>query len=113
MRSRRAVSALPGLALLSALALAIPDGARGETTPLSPQAQEALQAYLRDPTGNAKAFLDAARQENGALDPVQAVFLGDAALRIGRSRMAAELFQAAQDSGDPKFAGAAEIGLAW
>jgi hypothetical protein len=113
MRSRRAVSTVPGLALLSALALAIPDGARGETTPLSPQAQEALIAYLRDPAGNAKVFLDAARQENGTLDPVQAVFLGDAALRIGRYRMAAELFQAARDSGDPKFEGAAEIGLAW
>jgi tetratricopeptide (TPR) repeat protein len=113
MRSRRAVSTVPGLALLSALALAIPDGARGETTPLSPQAQEAFQAYLRDPAGNAKVFLDAARQENGTLDPVQAVFLGDAALRIGRYRMATELFQAARDSGDPKFEGAAEIGLAW
>jgi tetratricopeptide (TPR) repeat protein len=75
--------------------------------------QDALTAYLHDPAANARAFLDVARREQGSIDPVHAVFLGDAALRVGRYRMATELFEAVRASGDAAFAGAAEVGLAW
>ena len=107
MRSRRAVSiVLAGFALL-----AVP-AARGETPALPPQVQEALAAYLRDPQANARAFLDAARQ-NGDLYPVQAIFLADAALRIGHYRMATELLETVRDGGDPGLGSVAEVGLAW
>jgi tetratricopeptide (TPR) repeat protein len=107
MRAPRVASTV--LVLLATLGS--PIGGRTDTQP-SPL-QDALAAYLRDPTANARAFLDAARQEGGSVDPVHAIFLGDAALRIGRYRMATELFDAVRATGDPAFAGAAEIGLAW
>ncbi|HJW67780.1 MAG TPA: hypothetical protein VJ829_00320, partial [Candidatus Binatia bacterium] len=86
--------------------------ARGapETPALTPEAQDALAAYLRDPAGNAKTFLDAARQQGGGFNPIQALLLGDAAVRAGRYRTATEFFMVVQDAG---LASAAEFGMAW
>jgi tetratricopeptide (TPR) repeat protein len=86
--------------------------ARGapETPTLTPEAQDALAAYLRDPVGNGKTFLDAARQQGGEVNPIQALLLGDAAIRAGRYRTATEFFMAVQDAG---LASTAELGMAW
>src|SRR5262249_43693195 len=51
-----------------------------------------------------------ARQQGGNVNPIQALLLGDAAIRAGRYRTASEFFMAVQDAG---LASAAEIGLAW
>src|SRR4029453_11204845 len=83
-----------------------------QTAPPSPQEQEAFAAYLRDPAANAKAYMDAIRDESGAVRPLQALFLGDAALRVGRYRMATDVFEAVRDTGDPTFGSLAEVGLA-
>jgi len=80
------------------------------TPALTPEAQDAVAAYLRDPAGNAKIFLDAARQQSGEVSPIQAILLGDAAVRAGRYRTATEFFMAVQDAG---LANAAELGMAW
>ncbi len=109
MRSRRAAPAL--LALLAIVAVA--RTTRAQDSPASSPVQDALTAYLRDPAANAKAFLDAARAENGPLTTVQTFLLADAALRVGRYHMATDLFETVQASGDPSFNGPAEIGLAW
>src|SRR5262249_640530 len=86
--------------------------ARGavDVPPLTPEAHDAVAAYLRDPSANAKAFLDAARQQGAALNPVQALLLGDAAVRAGLYRTAGEFFMTVQDAG---LASAAQMGLAW
>ena len=86
--------------------------ARGDSGQLglTPEAQDAVAAYLRDPGGNAKTFLDAARQQGGEVSPLQALLLGDAAIRAGRYRTASEFFMAVQDAG---LASAAELGMAW
>lgn len=86
--------------------------ARGDSGQLglTPEAQDAVAAYLRDPGGNAKTFLDAARQQGGEVSPLQALLLGDAAIRAGRYRTASEFFMAVQDSG---LASAADLGMAW
>jgi tetratricopeptide (TPR) repeat protein len=86
--------------------------ARGDSGQLglTPEAQDAVAAYLRDPGGNAKTFLDATRQQGGEVSPLQALLLGDAAIRAGRYRTASEFFMAVQDAG---LASAAELGMAW
>jgi tetratricopeptide (TPR) repeat protein len=86
--------------------------ARGapEIPALTPEAQDLVAAYLRDPAGNAKTFLDAARQQGGAVNPIQALLLGDAAIRAGRYRTASEFFMAVQEGG---LASSAELGMAW
>jgi tetratricopeptide (TPR) repeat protein len=81
-----------------------------ETPAPSPDAREAISAYLRDPGANAKTFLDAARQQDGEVSPIQALLLGDAAIRIGQYRTASEFFMAVNDAG---LAHAAELGMAW
>lgn len=111
--SRRGVSTVLTFALLSAWALAVPPAAPGDTAPLSPQRQQALMAYVRDPSANAKAFLDAARQEQGTLTAGEMVFLGDAALRIGRYRLATEFFEAVRDGDNPVIGSIGEMGMAW
>jgi tetratricopeptide (TPR) repeat protein len=77
---------------------------------LTPEARDAVAAYLRDPGGNAKTFLDAAREQGGEVSPLQALLLGDAAIRAGRYRTASEFFMAVQDGG---LASAADFGMAW
>ena len=113
MHRRRRLPTVLALVLLSAVALTTSTGARGEPPPLAPSVQDALVAYLRDPAANAKVFLDAARQENGAINPLQALFLGDAALRVGRYRMAGDLFDAVREGDNPVLGSYAEVGMAW
>src|SRR5262245_24617186 len=112
MRSRCALSIAFLLSLAPLPAPAISVIPQADPSPPSPQEQEALKAYLQDPTANAKAYLDAIRDENGVVRPLQALFLGDAALRLGRYRMATDVFEAVRDTGDPNFASLAEVGLA-
>src|SRR5262245_7492723 len=100
------------LALLPVPVFAISVVPQDDPAPPSPQEQAAFAAYLRDPSTNAKAYLDAIRDESGAVRPLQALFLGDAALRLGRYRMATDVFEAVRDTGDPAVASLAEIGLA-
>jgi tetratricopeptide (TPR) repeat protein len=86
--------------------------ARGapEAPPITPDLQDAIGAYLRDPVANAKEFLATPRAPNDQLNPVQLLLLGDAAVRVGQYRTASELFGAVRDAG---LASAAEIGMAW
>jgi len=112
MRSRCALVLLLALALLPVPAPGISLVPQGDPTPISPEEQQALRAYLQDPAANAKAYLDAIRDESGAVRPLQALFLGDAALRLGRYRMATDVFEAVRDTGDPTFSSLAEVGLA-
>src|SRR5262245_35554813 len=112
MRSRCALVLLLALALLPVPARGISVAPAGDPAPLSPEEQQTLQAYLQDPSANAKSYLDAIRDESGAVRPLQALFLGDAALRLGRYRMATDVFEAVRDTGDPAVASLAEIGLA-
>jgi len=86
--------------------------ARGapEAPPVTPDVQNAIAAYLRDPVANAKEFLAAPRPPDDQLTPVQALLLGDAAVRVGQYRTASEFFGAVRDAG---LASAAEIGMAW
>jgi len=112
MRSRCALSIALLLSLAPLPAFAISVIPQTDPSPPSQQEQEAFKAYLQDPAANAKAYLDAIRDENGVVRPLQALFLGDAALRLGRYRMANDIFEAVRDTGDPNFAGLAEVGLA-
>src|SRR5262249_37695834 len=112
MRSPCALSIALLLSLAPLPALAISVIPQADPSPPSPQEQGAFKAYLQDPSANAKAYLDAIRDENGVVRPVQALFLGDAALRLGRYRMATDVSEAVRDAGDPNFAGLAEVGLA-
>src|SRR6516162_9983551 len=84
--------------------------ARGEAQPFTPEAQEAIAAYLRDPVANAKDFLAAPREPDDQLNPLHALLLGDAAVRVGQYRTASEFFGQVRDAG---LTGAAEIGMAW
>jgi tetratricopeptide (TPR) repeat protein len=112
MRSRCVPLLLLALALLPVPASGISLAPQGDPAPPSPEEQQALQSYLQDPAANAKAYLDAIRDESGAVRPLPALFLGDAALRLGRYRMATDVFEAVRDTGDPNFGSLAEIGLA-
>src|SRR5262245_49257105 len=73
--------------------------ARGapEAPPITPDVQDAIGAYLRDPVANAKEFLATPRAPDDQLNPVQALLLGDAAVRVGQYRTASELFAAVRD----------------
>jgi tetratricopeptide (TPR) repeat protein len=72
-----------------------------------------LQDYLRDPVANRNAVL-ALRVDRNTLPPIAIVALGDAALRAGRRRLAAQYFEEvlARD-GEQPWAGWAEMELGW
>lgn len=102
------------VAVWVAVALCRPLGARAEIPPLGADLRASITAYMQDPVGGAAAFLGTARDAGGALHPVHAVLLGDAALRTGRHRLAMELFQSVgQAPVDPRLAGLAELSMGW
>ena len=101
------------LVVLAAIGAAGPRRVQADAPP-SPEVQEAIAAYLRDPNSNGRQLLDAARQETGELAPLHELLIGDAASRAGLYRTAAIWFADARDrSIQPQVIGGAELGLAW
>ena len=101
------------LVVLAAIGAAGPRRVQADAPP-SPEVQEAIAAYLRDPNSNGRQLLDAARQETGELAPLHELLIGDAASRAGLYRTAAIWFADARDrSVQPQLIGTAELGLAW
>jgi tetratricopeptide (TPR) repeat protein len=86
--------------------------ARGapEAPTITPDVQAAIRAYLQDPVANAKDFLDTPRAPADQLNPLHALLLGDAAVRVGQYRTASEFFGTVGDAG---LTSAAELGMAW
>ena len=106
-------SAASLLVVLAAVAAAEPRRVQADAPP-SPEVQEAIAAYLRDPNSNGRQLLDAARQETGELAPLHELLIGDAASRAGLYRTAAIWYADVRDrSVGPQVTGAAEFGLAW
>ncbi len=88
--------------------------ATASAAPAASALHDAAVAYVRDPAGAAAAFLEAARHDGGDLNPLHALLLGDAAIRVGQPDVAREVLLAMRAStSNPGLVGFAELMLAW